>query len=325
MPRSDLLLNLARAGSQGDRAGVRRTLEALVVDERGKQHHVIAEQLSAVLSDSQGAPSNGKSSPSDAVGGGLTVELSPKRTLRDMVLPSTVRKAAEELIEEQHRSDLLRSRSLEPRNRVLLLGPPGNGKTTLAEALAGDLSLPFLQVRYESVIGSYLGETASRLARLFDQVRQRRCVLFFDEFDAIGKERGDRQETGEIKRVVSSLLLNVDALPSYVVVVAATNHGELLDRAVWRRFQLRLSLPAPTTTQIIEWFQRFQADSGLATGLASRASAEQAQGPELCGAVRSLRGHPTTNGAGRPRSGSSQDRLQQTRAVESAQRRTFVR
>ena len=101
-------------------------------------------------------------------------------------------------------------------------------------------------MRYESVIASYLGETAVRLSRLFDQVRTRRCVLFFDEFDVVGKERRDVHETGEIKRVVSSLLLQIDDLPSHVVVVTATNHPELLDRAVWRRFQLRLNLPAPT-------------------------------------------------------------------------------
>ena len=92
----------------------------------------------------------------------------------------------------------------------------------------------------------------------FDEVRTRRCVLFFDEFDVVGKERGDIHETGEIKRVVSSLLLQIDDLPSHVVVVTATNHPELLDRAVWRRFQLRLNLPAPTLASAEEWFHRFE-------------------------------------------------------------------
>jgi AAA+ superfamily predicted ATPase len=93
-------------------------------------------------------------------------------------------------------------------------------------------------------------------------------VLFFDEFDAVAKERGDTHETGEIKRVVSSLLLQVDKLPSYVVVVAATNHAELLDRAVWRRMQLRVELPRPTRAAAIEflsaWSQRTEVDLGLA-------------------------------------------------------------
>jgi AAA+ superfamily predicted ATPase len=93
---------------------------------------------------------------------------------------------------------------------------------------------------------------------MFDFVRTQECVLFFDEFDAIGKERGDQHETGEIKRVVSSLLMQIDRLPSYVVVVAATNHPELLDRAVWRRFQVKLELNKPTKPMIIKWLSKFE-------------------------------------------------------------------
>jgi SpoVK/Ycf46/Vps4 family AAA+-type ATPase len=103
---------------------------------------------------------------------------------------------------------------------------------------------------------------------VFDHVRERRCVLFFDEFDTLGKERGDIHETGEIKRVVSSLLLQIDQLPSYVVIVVATNHPELLDRAAWRRFQIRLSMPPPSRPQMTEWFHRLQEQSDLVLGLA---------------------------------------------------------
>jgi SpoVK/Ycf46/Vps4 family AAA+-type ATPase len=175
-------------------------------------------------------------------------------------------------VEEQHRAELLRSHGWEPRHRLLFIGPPGNGKTSLAEAVAGELSLPLLRVRYDAVIGSYLGETASRLARLFDHVRTRQCVLFFDEFDALGKERGDEHETGEIKRVVNSLLLNIDALPSYVVVIGASNHPELLDRAVWRRFQVRLELPAPGLAELLVWLRRFEERSSMELGITDRAA-----------------------------------------------------
>ena len=170
----------------------------------------------------------------------------PRRRLEDLVLSDANRAACRDLIEEQRRASILRAHSLEPRHRVLLVGPPGNGKTTLAEAIAEALSVPFIVVRYETMIGSYLGETANRLKRVIDYARTNPGVLFFDEFDAVAKERGDSHETGEIKRVVTSLLMQVDGLPSYTVTVAATNHPELLDRAVWRRFQLRLSLDAPT-------------------------------------------------------------------------------
>jgi AAA+ superfamily predicted ATPase len=109
---------------------------------------------------------------------------------------------------------------------------------------------PLFVIRYENLIGSYLGETASRLQKVFDYVKTRKCVLFFDEFDTIAKERGDTKETGEIKRVVSSMLLQMDRLPTYIVIITASNHPELLDRAVWRRFQLRLELKRPKTKQI---------------------------------------------------------------------------
>src|SRR5262249_7641412 len=104
--------------------------------------------------------------------------------------------------------------------------------------------------------GSFLGVTTQRLRKLFDYVRTVPSVLFFDEFDVIGKERGDVHETGEIKRVVSGLLMQIDSLPSYVVVVGATNHSELLDRAVWRRFQLRLAMPAPTQPELAHFLAR---------------------------------------------------------------------
>ena len=105
-----------------------------------------------------------------------------------------------------------------------------------------------------------------------------RCVLFFDEFDVVGKERGDVHETGEIKRVVSSLLLQIDDLPSHVVVVTATNHPELLDRAVWRRLQLRLNLPAPTLALAEEWFHRFEKRLGESPGYKPATLAKRIEG-----------------------------------------------
>jgi len=150
----------------------------------------------------------------------------------------------------------LRSYGLEPRNRILLVGSPGNGKTSLAEAIAESLMVPMYVVKYENIIGAYLGETALRLKKMIDYVSTRKCVLFLDEFETLGKERGDTHETGEIKRVVSSLLLQIDNLPSYVTIIGATNHPELLDRAVWRRFQIRLNLPMPTRVNICTWLHK---------------------------------------------------------------------
>jgi len=123
-----------------------------------------------------------------------------------------------------------------------------------------------------------LGETAMRLRKLMDYVSTRKCVLFFDEFETIGKERGDTHETGEIKRVVSSLLLQMDELPSYVTIIGATNHPELLDKASWRRFQLRMILQPPTRANISMWLERFQQKHNVQFGYASETIAKKLLG-----------------------------------------------
>ena len=282
MARSDLLLQLARAGSKSDRPLFRRTLEAIIAEERAKRHHVLAGQLEKVLRN--GTPVRGAGLLSESESRtldrapGLVRETVPEHHLDDLILPETVATACREVVEEHHRRDLLRSYGLEPRHRLLLVGPPGNGKTSLAHALSDALMLPLFVVRYEGVIGSFLGETAGRLAALFDFARTRPCVLFFDEFDTLGKERGDTHETGEIKRVVSSLLLQIDALPSHVVVVTATNHDELLDRAVWRRFQLRLEMPKPGRRLLERWFARYAESAPAPLGYQPRTLAERVVG-----------------------------------------------
>ncbi len=186
----------------------------------------------------------------------LLRESTPRRRLADIVLQKGTREDMREFVLEVSETAFLRSHSLEPRHTIMLVGPPGTGKTSLAEAVATELALPFLTVRYEGLVGSYLGETASRLQQIIDYVSHTPCVLFFDEFDSVGKERADQHETGEIKRVVSSLLLHMDALPSHCIVVCATNHPELLDRAVWRRFEVRIELPKPGVAELREWYMR---------------------------------------------------------------------
>lgn len=251
--RSDLLLNLVKAGLSGEQELFTKTVEAVIAEERAKSHHVLADSLAQAASHARRRDTSlqvALKSPSAE----LLLEQQAGLALSDLILPSAVHILATQLIEEQQRADLLRSYNLEPRSRVLLTGPPGNGKTSLAEAIATALAVPFLVVRYEKVVNSYLGETAKHVQEVFQYARLHQCVLFFDEFDALAKEREDRQESGEIKRVLNTLLLEVDRLPSYVVLVAATNHPDLLDRAVWRRFQIRTNLPLPDRENIARWF-----------------------------------------------------------------------
>lgn len=256
MPRSDLIINLVKAGAKGDTANVREIAEAIAADERAKKHTGVADRISRALESVRGVNGNGQTQPVPRVrdGSGGIQRREPRRAIGELYLDTGVRHACDELIEEQRRAEVLRAHGLEPRHRVLLAGPPGNGKTSLAEALAFELALPLFTVRYEAVVTSYLGETAQRLRRLFDFVKTEPCVLFFDEFDALGKERGDIHETGEIKRVVTTLLLQLDDLPTYCVLVGATNHPELLDRAAWRRFELRLNLDTPSAKQMTSFF-----------------------------------------------------------------------
>ena len=272
MARADLLCELIKYGLIHDSTNFRKATEALCAEERSKQHTVLAAKIDELLKDTRKTiAAKDMGSPTIVRGGtseqSLFFDKNPQKRLEHLILPDHVRSACQDLIMEQNRSDLLQSYGIEPRNKILLIGPPGNGKTSLAEAIAEALIIPLVTVRYEGIIGSYLGETASRLSRLFEYVKTRECVLFFDEFETLGKERGDIHETGEIKRVVSSLLMQIDDLPSHVIAIAATNHDALLDKAAWRRFQIKLEIPKPTLNNLEKYYRFFEKEKRFTFGL----------------------------------------------------------
>jgi SpoVK/Ycf46/Vps4 family AAA+-type ATPase len=277
MARSDLLLDLVEAERRGDRDRFKVLVESVIAEERANQHHLLADRLSEIITTAGSRASLARDDHASAVKD-LVHEVVPRRLLSELQLDATVLRVVRELTEEQKRSELLRSYGLEPRNRLLLSGPPGNGKTSVAEAIATELMLPFYVIRYEGVVSSFLGETASRLDHAFEFARTRRCVLFFDELDTIAKERSDEHETGEIKRVVSTLLLQIDRLPAHVILVGATNHGELLDRAAWRRFQVRAELKAPTRAQSTDYLEKLADRFGGDLGYSPRTIADKLAG-----------------------------------------------
>lgn len=271
MARADLMCELIKYGLINDNTNFRRAAEALCAEERAKQHTVLANKIQELLNIEK-RHSIERNSAINVVRGGMNEstlfwEKIPQKRMDNLILPQTVKDICQGMIDEQLRSEVLQSYGLEPRNKILLIGPPGNGKTSLAEAMAEALMVPFLTVRYESIIGAYLGETASKLAKLFETARTKKCVLFFDEFETLGKERGDAHETGEIKRVVSSLLMQIDSLPSYVVAIAATNHDSLLDKATWRRFQVKVDIPKPTRNNLERFFQHFETEREFEFGI----------------------------------------------------------
>lgn len=157
--------------------------------------------------------------------------------LKDMTLSDTVRARLDRLVVQQQQRARLRGFGQRPSSRLLLVGPPGSGKTLTASALAGELHLPLFTVRLESVITRFLGESAAKLRLVFNQIAQMRGVYLFDEFDALGGKRGVGNDVGEIRRVLNSFLQFLEeANATDSIVIAATNHPELLDRALIRRF-----------------------------------------------------------------------------------------
>lgn len=179
-------------------------------------------------------------------GAPLARVLLPGSDVRDMpILHPDLQSAIEDLLNEWTHIERLSQMGVRPNMRCLLYGPPGVGKTLLARYIGQQLGLPIVEARLDGLVSSFLGTTARNIGSLFDFVDRYRCILFLDEFDAIAKARDDRQEVGEIKRVVNTLLQCLDARSRQGFTLAATNHDHLLDPAVWRRFDARIQMPRP--------------------------------------------------------------------------------
>lgn len=180
--------------------------------------------------------------------GGILSLQTPGTLLQEMVLDEKLAERLAQVVTEQRQRHRLEEFGLKPMRKLLLMGPPGTGKTMTASALAGELCLPLLTIQLDGLISRFLGETAAKLRLVFDVMSTRRGVYFFDEFDALGAERGDRQDVGEIRRVLNSFLQFLEQDPSDSLVLAATNHGAMLDRALFRRFDAVLPYTIPTAS-----------------------------------------------------------------------------
>ncbi len=177
---------------------------------------------------------------------GLVEMSTPRHALDAVTLPDQVRGRCHAIIDEHAHHHELAAFGLAPRHKVLFYGPTGNGKTMLAEALAWELGFPFLSVRYGGLLDSYLGSTGKNMDKIFAFARTAPCVLFIDEFDGIAITRGGGQDVGEIRRVTNHLMIEIERLPSSVVLVCATNAEDLLDEAIKRRFDFAIEIPSPT-------------------------------------------------------------------------------
>ena len=174
----------------------------------------------------------------------------PKISKKQIVLSKYVEEEIQAFIECYANRDELIKAGIEISNSLLLYGPPGCGKTTVAQFISSVTGLPLVTARLDGLISSLLGSTAKNIRKIFDYASKRECILFLDEFDVIAKLRDDKNELGELKRVVNSLIQNIDGLNSDSILIAATNHHELLDPAIWRRFSKVITLEKPQVDEI---------------------------------------------------------------------------
>ena len=255
--RAAVLRQLIQAHADGDEAAFRKAALQLASSESAAGHRRVADeirQLAESLADNHGrAPKSPLSlaRPPKELAGLLQGDYSEAR-LRDIVLTTTARDDFRQIIAENRQRVKLESWGVSPSRTLLLYGPPGCGKTLAAQVLAGELGLPAMTVRLDAVFSRYLGETAAHLRAVFDEMPRRPAVYLFDEFDAIGKTRGDGNDVGELRRVVIAFLQLMDSDRSLGLIVAATNDDAILDPALFRRFDVLMHFDLPTVNQLQE-------------------------------------------------------------------------
>ncbi len=238
------LSRLFKAFKENNQVEFSKVAYDIIEDEKKKNHYLLADKLSRILFDdnytlsiSKSRNINSRQLPTDKETGFQLLEMKfSKVLLDDIILTPDNKEKIEDIILEFEQKEILQTYKLNPKTKVLFCGPPGCGKTVTAESIANELQLPLLYTRFDSVISSYLGETATNLRKVFDFAKDGEWVLFFDEFDSIGKSRSIESEHGELKRVVNSFLQLLDNFPRNTMVVAATNYETIIDKALWRRF-----------------------------------------------------------------------------------------
>jgi SpoVK/Ycf46/Vps4 family AAA+-type ATPase len=279
--KSDILKSILQAHADGDEVAFRKAALQLAASESGAGHTRVADDLRAIIA---------KLPPATMKRGERLVDIAAPRgdladilegghreeRLRDIVLRDDLRDLLLRVIAENRSRSRLESFGVSPRRRLLFHGAPGCGKTLAAAVIAGEMGLPLMTVRFDALFSRFLGATAVQLRAIFAEMPRRPGVYLFDEFDSVAKARGDSQDVGEMNRVVTAFLQLVDADVSGSLLVAATNHVELLDRAVFRRFDVIVPFDKPNSDQLGDLLRLRLAPRGLRTdqvqGLAARAA-----------------------------------------------------
>jgi SpoVK/Ycf46/Vps4 family AAA+-type ATPase len=256
MANADQLKALLQSHLEGDDNRFYSVAMQVAAHEAKRGHAKLAGELralvdraksrSAITSESKAVPIN---KPRGELANLLSVSY-PKSRLSDMVLNSELAQQLDRIIREQRHAAEILAHGLTPRRKLLLVGPPGTGKTMTASVLAGELGLPLFQVRLDGLITKFMGETAAKLRQIFESTHHARGVYFFDEFDAIGSQRGLANDVGEVRRILNSFLQMIEQDDSHSLIIGATNHPDILDNALFRRFDDLLHYELPDEVHI---------------------------------------------------------------------------
>jgi len=256
MAAADQLKALLRSHIDGDEAQFYSVAMQIAAHEAKLGHGKFALELRDMIDKAKSSIRTVEaetvtliSKPRGELSGLLSVSY-PKLKLADMVLSESIEPKLTRLLKEQIQVKKLRSHGLAPRKKLLLIGLPGTGKTLTASVLAGELGLPLFTVRLDTLMTKFMGETSAKLRLIFDAIQQTRGVYLFDEFDSIGSQRGLANDVGEIRRVLNSFLQMIEQDDSDSLLIAATNHVEILDYALFRRFDDIIEYQIPQKKEI---------------------------------------------------------------------------
>lgn len=261
MASADQLKALIKSHISRDDSHFYSVAMQVAAHEAKQGHGRLAEELLSLLDKAKAKLANDKSGKlvplSNAAKtrtelGNLLHVSQPELRLSDVVLEQSAHAQLQRLVREQRMMSRIKEHGLSPRRKILLVGPPGTGKTMTASALAGELGIPLFQVRFDALITKFMGETAAKLRQVFDAIADIRGVYFFDEFDAIGSQRSLANDVGEIRRVLNSFLQMIEQDDSNSIIIAATNHPEILDYALFRRFDDVIEYHFPTSEQALD-------------------------------------------------------------------------
>ena len=258
MASANQLKALLKSHIEGDDQRFISVAMQLAAHEARLGHGKLAEELRSLIDEAKRGQSSRHPVPIKRARGELAGLLDvsyPRARLSSMVLNNDLEQQIKRVIREQRHASRILQHGLSPRRKLLLMGSPGTGKTLTAAVLAGELGIPLLQVRLDVLISRYMGETAVKLRQVFEATAQTRGVYFFDEFDAIGSQRGIANDVGEIRRVLNSFLQMIEQDESHSLIVAATNHAELLDYALFRRFDDVLYYELPGAAEVVTLFR----------------------------------------------------------------------